>query len=130
MRKIDKISKTISSFISTLPFFARNKSPFAVLKKYAQPKGVGHFHHLLPYRFYDRERGIFHNQYAGDGVLSRQGVKDRKSKNGKQGFGFGLQLAPLTGASLNLAKDLNDLIVSKLPAGKKFSYQFSLLGHR
>ncbi|WP_440998334.1 TraC family protein, partial [Cysteiniphilum litorale] len=55
---------------------------------------------------------------------------DRKSKNGKHGFGFGLQLAPLTGASLNLVKDLNDLIVSKLPAGKKFSYQFSLLGHR
>ncbi len=122
--EISKINKLKSIKILCFPFKLEYHSPFAVLKKYAKPKGAGHFHHLLPYRFYDAKRGIFHNQYASEGLFSRQ------AKRVKNGYGFGLQLSPLTGANIHLAKDLNDMIVSKLPAGKKFSYQFSLLGHR
>ncbi|WP_203384371.1 TraC family protein [Cysteiniphilum marinum] len=94
---------------------------FNLLKQYAKPKGVGHFHHLLPLRYFNPNTEIFHNQYAYTTFL-------RTAK--RNGFGCGFKLEPMTGTSLDSLKTLNMLICDKLPTGKKWSYQFCLSGNR
>lgn len=66
-----------------------------------------HLHSELPYRTYDVSTGLFHN---------------------RKGVGFGFKLSVLAGANDDLVDSLNRLIMD-LPAGNKWNYHFSMLGH-
>ena len=92
----------------------------AVLEN-SQPKDIDHFHNLLPYRFYDKATGIFHNSYKKSIAM--------RTVN-KNGLGFGFQFEPLTGSNLDMVKAVNDIICSKLPTGNQWHYQFCLTGNR
>ncbi len=70
-------------------------------------KPNNHLHHELPYRYYDEEHQYFEN------------VKSR---------GFGLNLTVIGGANDELIKSLNAIVCS-LPEGKKWHYQFVMVGN-
>ena len=95
--------------------------PMAVIAAQAEPKDAGFFHHLLPYRFYDENTGLFYNYHGKKGFLGKQY---------KNGLGFGFRFEPLTGSNLDLVEAINEVICSKLPTGKTYSYQFCLTGNR
>ncbi|MCF6768391.1 TraC family protein [Thiotrichales bacterium 19S11-10] len=78
---------------------------------------VPHFHHQLPYRYFDKEKGIFINEY-------------KTSLGCQVGYGFGREIAPLAGSSRKIPESLNDMICKKLPTGKKWGYQFVLTADR
>lgn len=83
-----------------------------------------HFHHELPYRYFDRDKKVFINEYKG-------GIKEKIVQNGKQyGYGFAREVSPLIGSGTSTVESLNEMICKKLPTGKKWSYQFVLTGDR
>ena len=82
-------------------------------------------HHELPYRYFDAEAGIFINEHTGsllDKVKGNLGTK--------VGYGFGVELSPLSGSSEVVPETLNEFICKKLPAGRHWGYQFVLTADR
>ena len=82
-------------------------------------------HHELPYRYFDPENEIFINEHDGafwDKVKGNMGTR--------VGYGFGLEISPLSGSSPSVPEVLNELICKKLPVGKQWGYQFVLTADR
>ena len=73
----------------------------------ASKQSHNHLHHELPYRFYDEQEQVFDNANS-------------------RGFGFNLSL--FSGANDELISKLNS-IISTLPEGDKWSYQFVMVGN-
>ncbi|MCL1064293.1 type IV secretion system protein TraC [Shewanella benthica] len=73
----------------------------------ASKQSHNHLHHELPYRFYDEEEQVFDNANS-------------------RGIGFSLSL--FSGANDDLITSLN-AIVSTLPEGDKWHYQFVMVGN-
>ena len=116
------MANVISTLVSEIKnTFTAAPEPMEVLRKNGKPKGVGHFHHLLPYRFYDDATGLFHNYH------SKQVMMRTVNRNG---LGFGFRFEPLSGTNIDMVKIINDIICTKLPTGKSYSYQFCLTADR
>ena len=102
---------------SILNKFKRKKSDVIEQLHQGIDSGIPNFHHQLPYRYFDQEKGIFINEY--------------KSLIGNQvGYGFAREIATLSGSSRIIPESLNDMICKKLPTGKKWGYQFVLTADR
>lgn len=74
-----------------------------LLKKHSKTEH-NHLHHQLPYRFFDNDHSLFHNTTS---------------------IGFGFQLNVLGGANDSAIEALNKILTT-LPQGKQWDYQFTL----
>lgn len=79
----------------------------ATLSRYADDVHDEHLHNHLPYRLYDEENQIFHNSNS---------------------IGFGKELAVLSGANDELVKSLHNMVLYKMPEGKKWDFSFVMTG--
>ena len=77
------------------------------LAHYSTAKNTQYLHTNLPYRFYDEDNQFFHNINS---------------------LGFGQELSVLSGVSEDLIKSLHNLIMYKLPEGKKWDFNFVMTG--
>ena len=90
---IKKLAKTLSHALGERDAGHAVTSCTRHLKKLLE-LDVAHFHKLLPYRYVDTEHNIFVNEHS---------------------FGFGLELAVLSGASEELVKSLDKVFRSYVP---------------
>lgn len=112
---------SITSWVNHFSQRISKTEPMAVIAANAMPQDVGFFHHLMPYRFYDENTGIFYNYHRKKTAFGSKQIN---------GLGFGFRFEPLTGSSLDLIQSINEIICSKLPTGKAYSYQLCLTGNR
>ena len=107
---IDAARKNVKDFMkATIKTPKKSNAIHAIdqLANYSASKNTQHLHTNLPYRFYDEDTQVFHNINS---------------------IGFGQELSVLSGASEDLVKSLHNLIMHKLPEGKKWDFNFVMTG--